>query len=131
MTNRDLSGRVFGRLTVLGRVDDERNGAARWHCLCECGRTPDVRGANLTSGAVLSCGCLRSELSRARAVLRNTTGPRDCTGRLSRTGTVTPCSSCKRTQLVLGQRNDEWLCRWCANRRSIAELMGKREPDAG
>ena len=31
----------------------------KWHCLCECGNTKDVYLGNLTSGNVLSCGCLK------------------------------------------------------------------------
>ena len=66
-----LIGRVFERLTVLAASDDERNGAKRWLCRCSCGDQCVVRGANLTSGATRSCGCLRSEATRERTLARN------------------------------------------------------------
>lgn len=53
----DLTGRVFGRLTVTGRD------APYWRCICTCGATKSVLGGSLTSGATKSCGCLRKEYS--------------------------------------------------------------------
>lgn len=67
----NLVGRTFGRLLVTSQADDERNGATRWHCTCECGSYKDVRGSNLTSGAVVSCGCWRRDIQRVRARQRN------------------------------------------------------------
>jgi hypothetical protein len=59
----DLTGQVFGRLTVQYRAD--RESPPRWLCLCECGATTTVRGGNLTNGKTRSCGCLHSEVSTA------------------------------------------------------------------
>jgi hypothetical protein len=63
---QDLTGRVFGRLTVLGRGADRPtpNGLReiRWRCLCVCGGTTEAIKANLTHGRTQSCGCLRQEL---------------------------------------------------------------------
>lgn len=59
---KDISGRTFGRITVLefsGR-DPRRN--LYWKCQCQCGKTLIMGGNNLTSGASTSCGCLKSEL---------------------------------------------------------------------
>lgn len=67
----NLIGRTFGCLTVVGQADDERNGATRWDCRCVCGRTVTVRGSNLTSGAVLSCGCYRRARSAERLRARH------------------------------------------------------------
>lgn len=55
---KDLSGQVFGRLTVLGFSHVERN-LARWICRCECGKELIMRGASLRNGESKSCGCLR------------------------------------------------------------------------
>ena len=59
----DLTGKKFGRWTVLGRAEDkiEKNGHHRtmWHCVCECGTEKDVSGSSLRSGGTLSCGCLK------------------------------------------------------------------------
>lgn len=56
----DLTGRKFGRLTVLrenGRLPG-RNYA--WLCLCSCGKHKTVDGSSLRRGATKSCGCLQN-----------------------------------------------------------------------
>ncbi len=55
----DLTGRRFNSLVVLRRAENALNGVARWECLCDCGNVTIVRGKNLKSGAVKSCGCRR------------------------------------------------------------------------
>ena len=52
-----LTGRVFGRLTVLSLVGMSRCGA-RYRVRCTCGQTFEVRGTSLTNGNTRSCGCL-------------------------------------------------------------------------
>lgn len=68
----DLSGSVYGRLTVLQRGPD-KGSKPSWVCRCQCGAVKTVRGADLRSGKVNSCGCLRQELMREAAVDRNLT----------------------------------------------------------
>lgn len=55
---RDLTGQVFGRLTVLGLagIDDQYH--AKWLCQCECGGRTEAYGSNLVRGKTRSCGCL-------------------------------------------------------------------------
>lgn len=63
----DLTGMIFGRLTVIKR--DEKN-RKKWICKCSCSIPPIIKsfaGGNLRSGTTTSCGCLRSEQSRLRA----------------------------------------------------------------
>ena len=55
----DLTGKRFGKLTVLSYVGKE-NGFHIWHCRCDCGKTADVRQSNLQSGRTKSCGCDRN-----------------------------------------------------------------------
>lgn len=62
----DLSGRMFGRLTVLYRTDDEvmsnGNKTPRYACVCECGVFVRTRATSLRSGHTSSCmKCNRSE----------------------------------------------------------------------
>lgn len=64
---KDLTGQVFGRLTVLEQTEDyvNPNGAhyAQWLCKCSCGN-PDnivVQAQHLKSGHTQSCGCLTIE----------------------------------------------------------------------
>lgn len=54
----DLTGQVFGRLTVL-RVSEKQIGGGRWLCKCECGKEMDIKRSSLFNGHVKSCGCLK------------------------------------------------------------------------
>ena len=57
----DLSGRRFGKLVVLERVDGYRRPSgkseARWKCICDCGGETFSDSWSLTHGAKTSCGC--------------------------------------------------------------------------
>jgi hypothetical protein len=55
----DVTGKVFGKLTVLRLSDDYAKGAARWLCQCECGNTTIVFASNLSREHTKSCGCLK------------------------------------------------------------------------
>lgn len=61
----DLTGRIFGRLTVVRLSDRSRKGTY-WQCSCECGNNVRMYGPSLTRGLSKSCGCLRNELARER-----------------------------------------------------------------
>ena len=57
---QDLTGQVFGRLTVISRAQDGGTLAYpkyRWNCLCECGKAKIVQGQKLRIGRTRSCGC--------------------------------------------------------------------------
>lgn len=63
-TAEDLTGRVFGRLTVLGLSKKKtplRGGSHRlmWDCRCECGNVKAICRNNLIAGHTKSCGCYR------------------------------------------------------------------------
>ena len=58
----DLTGQVFGRLTVLN-VDKSFDKKAAFSCRCSCGAIKRVRGADLLSKKIVSCGCYRNEKS--------------------------------------------------------------------
>lgn len=62
----DLTGKRYGRLTVVGRAD--KPGKISWNCVCDCGNKTVVRGDALQSGKVKSCGCLQRETSRAQGI---------------------------------------------------------------
>lgn len=57
----DLTGKKFGRLTVIERGEGRYGGSAFWVCRCDCGNTVTVDGANLRSGNSTSCGCFKRE----------------------------------------------------------------------
>lgn len=85
----DLTGHLFGKLTVLERAPDHVTaGGARktaWLCECDCGTQKIVLAHRLTSGRSTSCGCsmareahadpgymaLRQRLHRARGSAKN------------------------------------------------------------
>lgn len=64
----DLSGRIFGRLTVLGLAEEVRGGDRCWICECSCGEIVTVARRELKGGDARSCGCLRRETTRARGL---------------------------------------------------------------
>lgn len=64
---KDLTGEVFGRLTVLEETSERRGTAVVWLCQCSCGNTTKTVTTRLKSGNTSSCGCLRDELSSKRA----------------------------------------------------------------
>lgn len=59
MKVNDITGKTFGRLTILNRVPSTRKGAARWLASCQCGNTCEVNGIDVRAGKVMSCGCLQ------------------------------------------------------------------------
>lgn len=67
----DLTGRRFGRLTVLGYVGSYRtlptsHTCALWECRCDCGNLTKVPSGSLKQGTTRSCGCLRRDRLKER-----------------------------------------------------------------
>jgi len=58
---KDLSGMIFGRLTVVSRHGSKRRGAT-WNCVCSCGNEKIIFGQRLLSGKTSSCGCFAIEV---------------------------------------------------------------------
>lgn len=54
----DITGKRYGRLTVVRRIDKKGNGAY-WECLCDCGNTTILTTRVLNNGHTKSCGCYR------------------------------------------------------------------------
>ena len=52
-----MTGRKFGKLTVLERAKNSRTGIVRFFCKCDCGNTTTVMNSHLLSGRIQSCGC--------------------------------------------------------------------------
>lgn len=59
---KDETGNRYGRLTVISRSANYRDGSAQWACKCDCGAIVVHKGAALRRGVVVSCGCYRIEL---------------------------------------------------------------------
>ena len=57
----DLQGKVFGKLRVIKRVENNSRAEAQWLCQCECGSSAIVSGIRLRNGSTISCGCITSK----------------------------------------------------------------------
>lgn len=55
----DLSGKRFGKLTVIKREGTSKSGKATWLCKCDCGNEVVAIGRYLENGTTKSCGCMR------------------------------------------------------------------------
>lgn len=64
----DLTGKKFGRLTVMQRADDIVLQSGRkkiaYICRCDCGAQKVAMAEQLRAGHVKSCGCIAKEMAR-------------------------------------------------------------------
>lgn len=59
---KDLTGKKFGKLTVLKMSEERGNrNQIKWVCKCECGNIHVVTGESLRHGKSKSCGCLKHQ----------------------------------------------------------------------
>lgn len=54
----DLTGKRFGLLIVLQRLENDKHHKPQWLCQCDCGNQTVVRSKCLVAGDTKSCGCL-------------------------------------------------------------------------
>jgi 5-methylcytosine-specific restriction endonuclease McrA len=115
-------GERFGRLLIVGKTIE--SGRLKWLVKCDCGNDgKPTEYNNLTSGKVKSCGCYRSETSRASGPAR----------RAKRTGKVQG----NYRVLGIGERPSSHLveCIHCGTKRDIdrstlaASARGSNQPD--
>ncbi len=57
-------GQTFGRLTIIERVANSKEGRVRVKCSCKCGTVKDYALKQLKSGCSKSCGCINIERFR-------------------------------------------------------------------
>lgn len=55
---KNLTGKTFGHLYVVGVAEVSRNGHYRYHVRCDCGNEKTVFGTHLIQGNTTHCGCL-------------------------------------------------------------------------
>ena len=58
---KDLTGKRFGRLTVVSFAGRNKYNRSLWNCLCDCGNQKIVNSNSLKRGLTKSCGCLDKE----------------------------------------------------------------------
>lgn len=71
----DLTGNIYGRLTVL-KFDHIKDSRAYWLCQCSCGKTSTVSKHELErkdGRSTKSCGCLKEEARIKRCVTHGDT----------------------------------------------------------
>lgn len=66
----DIAGQRFGRLTVIVRQRDPKDGKMKWRCQCDCGRERLARGTDLRRGIVKSCGCMKTRYANGERKTR-------------------------------------------------------------
>lgn len=122
---KDLTGQVFGRLTVIARSEDvfQGNGKRKvcWLCRCQCGKEHVTRGEYLRSGGTTSCGCFHKEMV---GKLGKELGPTRGTHRMSYSAEA----SCWKhmIQRCTNPNNDRW-DRYGARGIRVCERWGKLE----
>ena len=104
----DLTGQVFGRLTVLEDVG-RKNNQVLWKCLCDCGNTIEIRAGHLRSGNTQSCGCYKQEQSGEKN--HNWRG-----GITLLNDAVRTCIRYKEWRTIIFQR-DSYTCQHCEDKR--------------
>lgn len=67
----DLTGKRFGRWTVLKRDENKTTRDSYWLCQCSCGTTRSVVRQYLQDGTSQSCGCLRAELLTSHGMYKS------------------------------------------------------------
>lgn len=72
----DLTGKRFGKLSVLYQDGLTKSKKALWKCKCDCGNTVSVVSASLRNGLTKSCGCYKNEVSKKDRKRRNLIGKR-------------------------------------------------------
>lgn len=60
----DITGKRFGRLEVIRRLEHVPGKTRKWLCLCDCGRD-SLQTQNTLKNGVQSCGCLQKEVAAA------------------------------------------------------------------
>lgn len=60
----DLTGQKFGKLTAIKRVGKDDRNNYLWECLCDCGRSVELKTCRLTTGHTKSCGCIKKKTNK-------------------------------------------------------------------
>ena len=112
---RDLTGQVFGRLTVIRQDGRTPSGQVIWLCRCDCGNEKSVPSTYLVSKQTSSCGCLAKETTTKRCL-------DDLTGQVF--GRLTVISKDDKNS---PSGNSRWKCQCeCGNMKTILSFHLKQ-----
>ena len=70
----DLEGVRFGKLTVLEKTEQRRNGYIVWRCRCDCGGEIQTDTRRLVRGTIKDCGCTPKVNARNGSTAENLSG---------------------------------------------------------
>lgn len=112
----DISGMVFGRLTVEN-LDRNHNtgGNAHWICRCKCGETKSVNANSLVRGITTSCGCYLREINSGENCNFWTGGLTD-----------TICDYCGNSYKVHSQDKTKFCSTKCRGKWQSENLVGEK-----
>lgn len=125
---RDITGKQFGRLTVVSYFGASPGGRGSvWLCRCACGNEKHILSGQLHRGTS-SCGCLNKDVQRARLTKHS----RSRTSAYRIWSTLRQrCTNPNNTQFKnYGARGIKVCDRWLASFEDFAADMGPR-PDGG
>ena len=113
----DLTGKVFGQLTVISpspsRTTPKGQKRTFWHCRCSCGKRVSVWAGSLSSGDTTSCGCYHNKRRREKRI--------DITGRIF--GRLTVIGHAFSHKTPSGQSRN-YVCCQCTCGKSINVVTG-------
>lgn len=64
LNTKNLIGQRFGKLLVINKTNERKDGRIIWECKCDCGNLTKVTSHSLLSGNTKSCGCLHQEIGK-------------------------------------------------------------------
>lgn len=73
---RDLTGKRFGKLTVIENTGMTEQKYRIWRCRCDCGGEIMASTKQLKSGVIRDCGCVPKTNARNGRVAEDLTGQR-------------------------------------------------------
>lgn len=73
----ELTGHVYGLYTVLNKIPRTKPGQQHWLCRCQCGNERAVASYDLRNGLSKSCGCRKSEITRASKTIHGGRGTQE------------------------------------------------------
>jgi len=129
----DIMRKRFGRLTVLYLYNEVKicpNGSTRslYVCLCDCGKEFIAQGVLIKRGKVQSCGCYKSELTRAR----NTKDSKNLVGKVF--GRLTVIERGDDYINPDGTHRSQWVCKCQCGRTALVlqmNLVGNKVSSCG
>ena len=135
MKLNDLTGKTYGRLTVLERAEDAIKPSGKretqWLCRCSCNKQLVVRYKNLVSEHTISCGCIRKKQPEVKKAPKERK-LRDLIGQTFEKLTVIERAEDAITPS--GKRETQWLCSCSCGKQVVVRdrnLVSKHTTSCG